>query len=65
MAKCRVTLERIERGMAVVARAIRDNPRGQAAWPIFERLEAEREKLLNRERRLDEAIARVEHRQKA
>lgn len=53
-----VTLQRIERALAVVARVIRENPNGEQAWPIFERLEMERERMMGRDGRLDEAISR-------
>ena len=53
-----VTLQRIERALAVLAKVIRRNPNGEQAWPIFERLESEREKLMGREDRLEQAIRR-------
>lgn len=56
----RVTLKRIERALAIVAKVIRTHERGEAAWPIFDRLEAERANFLNREKRLEEALRRGE-----
>lgn len=60
MPRPRVTQKRIERAMATVAWAIRTHPRGEAAWPIFERLDTERTNIMNREKRLEEALRRVE-----
>lgn len=53
-----VSLKRIERSMAKVAQVIENHPRGERAWPIFERLERERDERLDRKRRLREAIER-------
>ncbi len=52
-----ITLERLEKAMATLAAVI--ERRGDAAWPIFERLERERDALLDRKKRLREAVDRV------
>jgi len=54
------TLEAIEQGLADLARLIRvQGAHGLVALPVFERLEREREKLLDIEDRLDRAMARA------
>lgn len=53
------TLAAIEQGLADLARLMRaQGAHGLVALPVFERLEREREKLLDIDDRLDRAIAR-------
>jgi hypothetical protein len=54
----KVTVERIEAAMAKLA-AIIEDAGDDVYWPIFERLEREREKLIGRQERLQAAKARV------
>lgn len=56
-----ITLERLERAMGTLAAIIEKD--GDAAWPIFERLERERDAILDKRRRLREARERVEGKQ--
>ena len=51
-----ITLDRIERAMATLAAVI--EKKGDGAWPIFERLERERDAILDKKRRLRAAIER-------
>lgn len=54
------SLEDIEEGMANLAWLMRlHGKHGLGALPVFERLEREREKLLNVDQRLDAAMARA------
>jgi len=53
-------LRQIDEAMATVAKIIK-KPYGHAYWCIFERLERERANIADRDRRLDQAIARVEN----
>ena len=52
-------LRKIDEGMATVAKVIK-SPHGDRYWCLFERLERERSMIADRDRRLDQAIARVE-----
>lgn len=54
-----VTLERIDAALAVLAENIETHPGGDIYWPLFERLEREREALISRSGRLAAARARV------
>lgn len=60
-AKDKKLLARIERAMCTVAKIIK-NPRhdGTVYKPFFERLKSERDEMLDFERDLDAAIARIE-----
>jgi len=53
-------LRKIDEGMATLAKIIK-RPRGDRYWCLFERLERERALIADRDRRLDQAIARVEN----
>lgn len=57
----KITVERIEAAMAKLA-AIIEDAGDDVYWPIFERLERERDKLTGRRERLRAAIARMEDR---
>lgn len=59
----KITVERIEAAMAKLA-AIIEDAGDDVYWPIFERLERERDKLTGRRERLRAAIARMEDRAK-
>ncbi|MER8430043.1 hypothetical protein [Mesorhizobium caraganae] len=52
-------LPRVERALAYVAHLIETRPEGESYWPIFERLEREREQLASRADRLRAAKARM------
>ncbi len=54
-----VTLERLEAALAALAEIIKAHPGGTAYWPIFERLERERDDLISRTDRLARARART------
>ena len=53
------TIENIELAMAQLAELIERYPRKDCLWLYFDRLEAEREKLMDRHGRLAAARARV------
>lgn len=55
-----VTLNNIDRGMAIVARKIRTMRGGRKFLPIFIRLKQERDALLSIEAELDAALSRVQ-----
>lgn len=55
----RITLRSIEIALAQCATIIETNPRGHKLWPVFERLEAERDKLADRSSRLTLAKQRL------
>ncbi len=55
-----VTLERLDAALAALAKTIETHPGGVAYWPIFERLEREREDLISRTERLASARARTQ-----
>jgi len=54
-----VTLERLDLALAIIAEAIETHPGGEVYWPLFERLEREREALVARADRLAVARARI------
>jgi hypothetical protein len=54
-----VTLEQIDVAMAQLAELIERSPEGNAYWPIFDRLEREREHAGGRVGRLEAARQRV------
>ena len=51
-----VTEERIERCLSILARVI--DSQGDAAWPLFERLERELDDLQSRRARIERYISR-------
>lgn len=52
-------LPRVEKALAYVAHLIETRPEGESYWPIFERLEHEREQLASRADRLRAAKERM------
>lgn len=52
-------LPRVEKALAYVAHLIETRPEGESYWPIFDRLEHEREQLASRADRLSAAKARI------
>lgn len=52
-------LPRVEKALAYVAHLIETRPEGESYWPIFERLEHEREQLASRADRLRAAKGRI------
>jgi len=54
----RYTVEQFDIALAKIASVIETHPRGENAWPIFDRLEQERAKLIGRADRLQAALDR-------
>lgn len=57
-----VTVERIDRGLEQLLRIIEKMPREERLWGLFDRLEAERERLLANENRIEAARERLKAR---
>ena len=57
LSKPPVTKETLERGLAVLAQVI--DRQGDAAWPLFERLERELEAIRSRRRRIETHLQRT------
>ncbi|WP_312946326.1 hypothetical protein [Agrobacterium sp.] len=56
----KLTLERVDRALAKLAKMIiLMGDEGECLWPIFDRVEQEREKMASRAERLQKAIDRV------
>lgn len=56
----KLTLERVDRALAKLAKMIiLMGDEGECMWPLFDRLEQEREKMASRPERLQKAIDRV------
>lgn len=53
-----MTKEGLERGLAILAQVI--DRQGDAAWPLFERLERELEAIRSRRRRIETHLRRSE-----
>jgi hypothetical protein len=56
----KLTLERVDRALAKLAKMIiLMEDEGEFLWPLFDRIEQEREKMASRPKRLQTAIDRV------
>lgn len=56
----KLTLERVDRALAKLAQMIiLMGDEGECMWPLFDRIEQEREKMASRPERLQKALDRV------
>lgn len=56
--RAKVTLDNVDKALAGLADIIEQDPDGDKYWPLFERLERMRDKLVSRKRRLTAARQR-------